>query len=458
MKDEAQGQGHRSFSVVDVFCGAGGLSEGFRQAGFDVVLGLDWDEHACATHATNFPESITWNRDVREVTGREILRATRRRSIDVVIGGPNCQGVSERGHRDPKDARNQMFGQFARLVEELRPKFFVIENVAGLTHKHNFPLLQRVFRKFRALGYRCAADVLLAANYGVPQLRHRLVIVGTRLPRVELSLPAPSHDEHGVGAMGESRLRHVTVREAIGDLHRLSTGKGMEERDYPSVKSRLTAFQSSMRRGSVCLHNHIAAKTAQINIERVSWIPEGGNWKDIPSELLPPRFLRCRLTDHSTTYGRLRWDHPAFTITALCDNVTAGAYTHPSQDRALTVREAARLQGFPDRYRFVGAQKTRQVGNSVPPPLARHIAAHVMRLLLKRGSVPHGAIVPRLTDDFVLSVRNPNEIPILTPRYSSLFGTATRWPKGWGAEPEGWREALKNDWRLHEGMLRKRAG
>ena len=209
-----------------------------------------------------------------------------------------------------------------------------------------------------------------------------------------------------------------------------------------------SAYQKVMREGANALFNHIASDIADINLQRISYVPEGGNWKDIPPSLLPPRFLDCRMTDHSTTYARLRWDHPAFTLTALFGNVTAGAFTHPSQNRALTVREGARIHGFHDRFKFDGPLNSqyRPIGNAVPPRLARVFAEH-LATFLGNGAFPNDSVVPRLPDSFVARA-SWDDVPVLAPRYRDLFGTGTRWPQGWGPEPTDRRSALTDNYRL----------
>lgn len=434
-----------------MFCGAGGLSEGFRSAGFDVRVGLDLAKHACATHEANFPEAATWCRDVREASGRTVSEAAGG-AVDVVVGGPNCQGVSQRGFRNPDDPRNTMFPEFARLIDELQPHVFLMENVAGLTHRHNWPLLQGVTATLRKLGYRCAADVVRAADYGVPQLRHRFIMVGVRGVGNPVTFPAHTHSERGGGNLFETATAggyrpHVTLRDAISDLPPVASGTGVNGVDYPGPA--LSDYQRLMRAGSGTLWNHWASDTAPVNLGRIGFVPEGGNWKDIPAGLLPPRFFQCRLTDHSTTYARPRWDHPSFTLTALFGNVTAGAFTHPSQDRAFTVREGARIHGFPDHFRFMGPLNSqyRQIGNAVPPLLAEAFARHIAGFL-SAGQF-QGGVAPRLTDDFVLSTPW-DRVPVLTPRYRDLFGMGTRWPVGWGPEPHDRRVVLTDNYRLRD--------
>lgn len=436
-----QGEAERPIAV-DIYAGCGGLSAGLEAAGFDVRYALDWDKNACATHELNFPDTTVECRDVRQVNGAHIKRTVGAK-VDLVAGGPNCQGLSQRGLRSPDDPRNFMLPEFVRLVSELEPRAFIMENVPGLAHRHNFGLLKEIFGMFEALGYRCAADVLLAADYGVPQLRYRFFLVGTR-DGTALSFPAPTHGPGTADRLFERP--YVTVWDAIGDLPSVSADRQLDE-PMPYVAEADNEFRRYVRAGSESVINHVCSATEPINLARAEHIPEGGNWKDIPSDLLPPRLFTCRMTDHSTTYARLRRDQPSFTITSLFGNITAGAFTHPLTTRALTVREGARLQSFPDRFHFAGARNTqyRQIGNAVPPLLGRAVGGHLLALL--RGERVAG-VAPRITRQLLDDPRAWDALPVLTPRFKALFGTGTRWPKGWGAEPKDLRDMLDDNYSL----------
>ena len=431
------------FRAVDIYAGCGGLSAGLEDAGLQVAYALDWDEHACATHEANFPNTVVERRDVREITGRHI-ESVAGGHIDLVAGGPNCQGVSERGLRNPDDPRNFMFPEFVRLVAELRPRFFLMENVPGLAHRHNVSILQNIFSAFKNLGYRCAADVLLAADYGVPQLRYRFFMVGTVDSNLEISLPAPTH--HGAPNGELFARQYVSVWDAIGDLPVVEAER---QTDVPLAygQEAWSEYQRFVRDGADHVHNHICSATEKVNLDRARYVPEGGNWKDIPAKHLPPRFFTCRMTDHSTTYARLRRDQPAFTITSLFGNITSGAFTHPLQNRALTIREGARLQSFRDRFRFLGPRNSqyRQIGNAVPTLLGQAVGKHILRMA-SGERVP--SVRPRITDA-CLSDRNFwGSLPVLTPRFSSLFGSGTRWPRGWGPEPKDYASMLDDNYSL----------
>ncbi len=427
--------------AVDIYAGCGGLSWGLKEAGFKITYALDWDKHACATHEQNFPETTVDCADVRTISGERILAASGGR-IDLVAGGPNCQGVSQRGLRSPDDPRNFMFPEYLRLIEHIKPRMFLMENVPGIAHRHNFNLLREIFLAFTNLGYRCAADVLLAANYGVPQLRYRFVMIGT-LGDEELGFPIPTHQAKCSDA---SHQPYVTISEAIGELppiNQVNQKKG----PIKYSKDPESAYQIMMRDNSTQIHDHQTSATKELNLQRASHVPVGGNWKDIPPDLLPPRFFSCRLTDHSTTYARPRWDMPSFTVTSLLGNITSGAFTHPSQNRAFTVREGARLQSFPDKFIFGGPanSKYRQIGNAVPPLLAKAVGAHLLALL--KGERP-ASRPPRIDLNVLNDERAWSALPVLTPRFKVLFGAGTRWPKGWGEEPPNRADVLDGNYKL----------
>lgn len=378
---------------VDLFCGAGGLSIGFEQAGFEAVYALDNDHFACQTYALNHQSTHVDCKNVEEIHAEDVLEATGLQEIPLLIGGPNCQGVSLRGKRDPNDPKNQGFNHFRRLIEELQPGWFVMENVPGLLHRHNQELVTNIFKSFHSLGYECGGEVLLAADYGVPQLRYRFVLIGNKYGQ-PIVFPNATHKCAFVQSVDSSRtfaldsdkvLSWKTVRDAIFDLPPIPNGGGDEFIQYSLDNvDALTEYQLQCRQGSNGIYNHICHKTNKQNIELIKHIPPGKNWKSIPEEFRPPRFKNVALKDHTTTYGRLDWDMPSRTITAYFNNITSGAFTHPEQHRGISVREAARLQSFPDHYKFVGslARQCRQVGNAVPCLMAYHVAILLRELML----------------------------------------------------------------------------
>jgi DNA (cytosine-5)-methyltransferase 1 len=403
---------------LDLFAGAGGLSCGFEWMGGVVVGGVELDEAAAETFAANHRSAKVWAEDIRSLTPRDVLSEVG--PIDLVMGGPMCQGVSQRGPRDPHDERNFAFWAFIDFVREIRPRWFLMENVPALASDvHNRELAIAVFEEIEALGYQVSADVVNAAWLGVPQLRYRLIVMGS------LDGTPSFPEEVGLGAAGLVREDDfVTVSDAIMDLPAVEAGGGADVMPYPSTSEGLPPYSRELRVGAVELYNHWSADTDEVNLQRIRFVPEGGNWHDIPLEFLPPRFGEVRPSDHTTTYRRLDRRHPAFVITTECGNVTSGAFTHPTHDRAITVREAARLQSFPDRFRFAGPRGSqyRQVGNAVPPLVAKKVLSCLV------GRQPPSPFKGRLSASLFREYSGRRLPFVLAPRYKLLFGRSS-WAK-----------------------------
>ena len=332
-------------TYVDLFSGAGGLSWGLTEAGFKCQLASDYYKDAIDTYRLNMPEHPVLQADIHELD-KATLRRLLPDKTDWVVGGPPCQGYSTVGKRDRKDPRNVLFRQFHRVVTDLEPRGFVIENVLGMK---DMSFEQEVAAAFEELGYDVNYMVLTAAHYGVPQLRRRVVFVGHK-DRGRFQGPRMSHD---AGTF-------VTVGEAIGDLPPL--GPGEEVTEY--VREAQTVYQKEMRRGNTLLQGHRVSKHPPHLVEAISHIPDGGNRLAIPADLQP------RGGFHNS-YSRLASWAPAVAVTQNLGKPSGTRCIHPWQDRGLTTREGARLQSFPDRYRFAGGVTSQrlQVGNAVPPRL-----------------------------------------------------------------------------------------
>lgn len=381
--------------TIDLFCGAGGLSEGFLQAGFSVGLGLDWEEDATRTLCTNHPSTRVISGDVRDVSARDALEMSGFSEVDVIIGGPSCQGFSTQGRRgrwaSDDDPRNLLYREFARFVGELQPEWFVMENVPGLLYYDKGAFGARIFKEFTDLGYRVLHRILLAADYGVPQLRKRLFIVGTRTDH-SFSWPEQTH----MGAvrrdaieLWERRRRehfphlapHRSLWSAVSDLPRIPAGGGREVARYS--KEPQTDYQALLRGTCHELYDHQAPPMPDVHLELIRHVKEGETWREIPRHLLPSRFAKIRRTDGTNLFARPERERPSYTIITQFGNVTTGAYTHPAQDRALSAREGARIQSFPDGYRFHGnlTSKYKQIGNAVPPMMAKLVAEAVLEAM-----------------------------------------------------------------------------
>jgi DNA (cytosine-5)-methyltransferase 1 len=389
----------------DLFSGAGGLSAGFHTAGFTPAFFNDIDLDSANTFQANFPSAIPFVGPIQELSASVIRERTRLGSaaLDVMIGGPPCQGFSINAPiRSQTDPRNNLFHHYVRLVlGGLRPNFVVMENVPGLVSFDGGKTLENVLAAFEKAGYRVVFKILNAAHYGVPQERWRLVFLGTCLPGIEPSFPLPTHYslqrpnftggrdytfEHAIGSarqtsfLHDSLLKPTTIGEAISDLPSLPSGGGTQEMNY-SISPKCS-YQEMLREGAKRIFNHECAGIAPINIERITHVKPGGSWRDIPHKLLPKGLQRARRSDHTKRYGRLDPAGLSGTILTKCDPHW-GTFFHYAQDRIISVREAARLQSFPDWFKFTGSkvEQYRQVGNAVPPLLARALAEHIKTLI-----------------------------------------------------------------------------
>jgi DNA (cytosine-5)-methyltransferase 1 len=412
---------HKELTVVDVFSGAGGMSTGFANAlgrdgeKYKIIFAVDRDAQAMQTFRLNhFPEvpldgqdARACCADVKEIDAARILAAIHpKKRVDVLIGGPSCQGVSPAGLRNPSDRRNQMLLAFVRLVRELRPKWFVMENVPGLTHSNNLELLAEILKLLEGIkGYRVASDVLLASDYGVPQFRYRLFLIGTRT-NAPIRFPMATHAASSTpcGATRHDECHHyVSVADAI--------------RDLADIQPADTRFKPAKYHPK-SVTNHFCRNMTLLNKKRIAYVRRGHDWHDIPIKLLPERYFITRSSDQKGSYGRLAWDWPAYTVTNASLNITAGAFTHPNHDRCLSVREVARLQSFSDGYVFHGSVEAqyRQVGNAVPPLMARAVAETILDVHFrpKRADIGRPG---RLTLQIIKEALKCNcKLPTLTPR------------------------------------------
>jgi DNA (cytosine-5)-methyltransferase 1 len=351
-------------TVVDLFCGAGGLSDGFRRSGYNVRLGNDIDPVFGETFRKSHAEAVFVAKPIQELSSAEIFSAAGlcKGQLDVLVGGPPCQGYSVNNHgRGEHDPRAGLFREYLRLVQELAPKWLVMENVTGLLSIAGGQLIKTISEEISKLGYHVQWQVLRAEDYGVPQERRRVVIIANRIG-APVHFPAIEY--------GSTLKPFTTIWDAIGDLPMLDV-KG--ERNYASPP--MTAYQTIMRQSGTRLSNHYGPKLGAANLERIRHIPSGGSWRDIPHELLPEGMKRAKRSDHTKRYGRPKPSDLSCTILTKCD-IHWGAYIHPIENRAFTVREAARLQSFADDFVFYGSMTEQfvQIGNAVPPLMASAVA------------------------------------------------------------------------------------
>lgn len=376
-------------TAIDLFCGAGGLTLGLLNAGFDVRLSADLDEGCSRTHERNFRLPFL-RTDIAKLSGVEIQRHTdlAKGELDLLIGGPPCQGFSILGQRQMRDPRNSLFHEFLRIAKELQPKCVVIENVPGLATLGGGALLQKIGAEFASAGYVVECAELLAAQYGVPQMRWRMFFIGWRIDQAKRGgFPQPTHGRAGIGdlvpnrtiSLEESR-GFVTIRDAIGDLPSIEAGGYVTS--YSKPPSGL--YQASMRmQASEYLHNHYAARLSAQNLARLRILKPGEDWRSLPRALLPAGMRRALRKDHTRRYRRMKWDGIARSIITRFRDPKSGEYTHPEQHRTISIREAARIQSFPDWFIFEGSisQQYDQVGNAVPPLLARAVALELRAMM-----------------------------------------------------------------------------
>lgn len=379
-----------NLTTVDLFSGAGGITEGFRQAGFTCIFANDISPDATATLSINHRIGDVSTGPIESVDPGRVRRSMgmARGELDCLVGGPPCQGFSINAPlRFLEDPRNELFAHFAEFLTEFHPKTFMFENVPGLLSFGRGIFAKQVTEVFSEAGYKTTMKVLLAANYGVPQERWRLIILGTRLPG-ELRHPLPTH--HAIARANftggatltlrttpDQKLKtFVTVEDAISDLPVIRSGDGMPISEYRISPE--SDYQSEIRIGSNQVFNHIAPKLSEINLRRLKYIQPGGSWRDIPFGLLPAGMKRARRSDHTRRYGRLTKNGLAGTVMTKMDPHWGSAF-HYEQDRSFSVREAARFQSFPDNYRFFGSRGSQyeQIGNAVPVLLARAIAQNI---------------------------------------------------------------------------------
>ena len=366
--------------VLDLFCGAGGMSLGFEMSGYQIGLGIDKDPWACQTHAHNFHGHCI-QADITAIADPDaFVRDHGPEHVDVIIGGPPCQGFSRVGRgkirslkNDPTyihDPRNQHYKEFIRFVEVIQPLYFVMENVPDMQFYTDGDglLLEKAKRRLRELGYTVETMVLQSDHYGVPQTRRRLFVIGNRLG-LAISTPGETH-----------KGKAVTVWQAISDLPIVPHNHRQDEISY-RPRRRLNGYQQLMRHGAgSVLYNHQTRWHNRQDLRAFAWLPEGGKYAD-----LPKRYKRYRDDIFRDKYWKLDRDLPSWTIEAhICKDTYRHIYPsrrgEPEPPRTISVREAARLQSFPDRFRFLGpfTKQFYQVGNAVPPLLAMAVARSIL--------------------------------------------------------------------------------
>lgn len=344
----------KSFIGVDLFAGAGGMSLGAQLAGIDVVLAVENDPHAAATYRRNHPKTRVLEQGVETLKSIDVPKDGR---ISVLFGGPPCQGFSTSNQRtrSKDNASNWLYKEFVRIVGLWKPDWVVFENVKGIIETANGWFKDMVIEDLESLGYTCSWDVLCAADYGVPQVRSRFFLIASKHGKC-VSMPK-----------SKSKNKRVSVKQALCDLPELENGANQDELPYASPAR--THYAKLMRNGSRTSTGHLVTRNATHIIERYKHISQGENWESIPESLMNTYKDRSRC--HTGIYRRLSEDRPSVVI----GNYRKNMLIHPWSHRGLSVREAARLQSFPDSYLFSGSVgfQQQQVGNAVPPLLAKRV-------------------------------------------------------------------------------------
>lgn len=388
-----------TLTMLDLFAGAGGLSEGLSEAGFHSLFASEIVPVYAETYKKNHPSAKVLTADIRTLDAEQIREelGLQKGELDLLAGGPPCQGFSINAPvRSVLDQRNHLFKEYLRFVDAFQPRAVLIENVPGLVSFEHGATLHAILDSLAELGYGADVRILGAAYYGVPQMRWRTIIIGVRgteLPTMAFPEPiyhAPIRPNFTTTFDGQvlvkypseiASSRFTTVQEAIGDLPPLKAGeKGATVKEY--LCAPVCDYQRRLRIGTSGVYNHEAPKLSKINLERLKYIKPGGNWTDIPDDMLPKGMQLARKSDHTKRYGRVEPDGLASTILTKCDPHW-GAFFHYEQERSFTVREAARIQSFPDHYIFTGTQAEQfaQVGNAVPPLLAEAVGLAIKSIL-----------------------------------------------------------------------------
>ena len=347
------------YNILDLFCGAGGFSYGLHQVnGFETKVALDFNKEATITFQKNMPNTKVICGDITNKEVKDnIIRLSKENKVNMVIGGPPCQGFSLKGKKlGLNDPRNFLFLEYFNIVKELKPQIFIIENVKAIIHSENGYFKNQIIDMFSSIGYNVTCDILKAKDFGVPQSRERAFFIGCLNDYIELPI-------------GNKSI--VTVKEAIEDLSYLNAGEGFFEMDY--LNKPTSQYQIERRNNQNKLYNHQATKHSAIAIEKLKLIkPECGK-ECLPKEMWGNQKFSC-------TWGRLKWNEISPTIDTRFDTPSNGTNSHPYLNRAITPREAARIQSFNDDFIFYGNKTAicKQIGNAVPPLLAKAIGEQII--------------------------------------------------------------------------------
>lgn len=365
-----------AYKVIDLFAGVGGLSYGFAHDDeFEILAANEILESMAQAYSSNHPAVKMYNKDIADFSAGDLAKdlCIKNGDIDIVVGGPPCQAYSTVGKRMADDPRGKLFQEYHRILQELRPRIFVFENVKGILSMQGGNLIKTIVSLFESIGYHMQMRLLNAADYGTPQIRERVILVGT-LDSRPFEYPKPTHYNPELGAPADASLKpYVTLGEALGDLPHIKTGESASKYACDPQNH----YQRLMRANAPEeLKEHEVPKNNARLVALMEALPDGGTPKDIPEELRPKSgFANC--------YCRLWWNKPSTTITRNLGCPSSSRCIHPRDPRPLSTREGARLQGFPDDYVFCGSRgdKHLQIGNAVPTFLSMAIKDSVKSYL-----------------------------------------------------------------------------
>jgi len=352
------------FFILDMFAGAGGISCGLEQIeGFKTVLATDFNEPALKTFKYNHPDAECVLGDITDINIKEkVVNLSKKFKVNMIVGGPPCQGFSNKGKKlGLADERNFLFLEYIDMVEKIKPEIFIIENVKNMVSCADGYFINEIVTTFKNMGYNIDYRILNASNFGVPQTRERTIIIGSKSFKFDFD------------DLTQEEYKKVTVRDAISDLSYLNSGEGNMVSEYKNNSE--SDYQKMLRNvNDNKLYNHKATNHSDIALKKLALIPPEGNKSDLPKELHGNQKFK-------TTWSRLEWDKQSPTIDTRFDTPSNGKNSHPYLDRSITPREAARIQSFPDGYRFLGRKTEicKQIGNAVPPLLAKAIGKAIMR-------------------------------------------------------------------------------
>lgn len=369
--------------AISLFAGAGGCSLGFKQAGFEIIYATDFDKAAIETYKKNFPETIAECKDINNIDFSTLLTDLKleQGEIDILIGGPPCQGFSTAGARFWDDPRNHLLKQYVRALEVIQPKWFMMENVEGLLTSNDGEYVSETVKAFIELGYSIRLEKVYSHEYSVPQRRKRVIIIGNKVG-IDFSFPEPTSYSHG----RIFRKSEITLEHALFGLPKASS------ENRPLLYETLfdDDWANNLKSKDNTVTEHIIQNIEETQLERISKLKPGQTMKDLPEHLQHPSFKKRaarRVMDGTPSekrggapsgLKRLRLDEPSLTITGAA----VREFIHPIENRCLTIRECARIQTFPDDFIFCGSNgdKIQQIGNAIPPMLAKAFAKHILML------------------------------------------------------------------------------